>query len=480
MMKKRTILLLLVLGVLVWTTPAYAKNVSVQVPTFPVELNDVAYDNQRATYPLLVYQDVTYFPMTYRMTRSMGLTTAWDNTKGLYIAQHREEDATSVEEMNGKNKLGGKYTASIPNYSIKVNSWSIDNSKEPYPLLNFRGITYFPLSWRYAHDEFGWDIKWDAKTGLQVRPYQDYGIVSSLYALIQVNEKNALFQEYITDYKKFTPEGGGVGYERIGDRYRSYSLNYAEDTLQKVSDKEEEVTWQQYIGEDISSEFTVKGNQVLYKGKALIEELPKECLDYPYIYAHRFAADSGDLLEVTIYYTQTPAPYTPYVRCVFLESGSAVKELTQWDGNSAVRRFYETKTAYYVCSYGRNVSGRFYNSLSTIMKVDKASGKETILNDLYSQYKSLEAIGMVGDKLYVRAIYFGDEEDLKRLTYDSKVNLLQDGYFYIDSDDKLHKVHDYVDGEPFMTPGGKLYVYNSDTLQVINLTDHKKVKQLAD
>ena len=479
MKKKKSVLMLLLLGLLVWATPAYAKNVSVQVPTFPVEINDVVYDNQHATYPLLVYQDVTYFPMTYRMTRSMGLITAWDNTQGLYIAQHRE-DTTLTEEMNSKNKLGGKYTASIANYPIKVNSWSIDNGKEPYPLLNFRGVTYFPLSWRYAHDEFGWDIKWDAKTGLQVRPYQDHGTVSSSYALIQVNEKNALFQEYITDYEEYTPEGGGVGYRRIGDRYRNYTLNYAGDTLQKVSDKEEEITWQSDAGVDIGEEFSLNDRQLCYKGAVIVQEIPEECLDHPYVYAYRFAADSGDLLEVTIHYTQIPAPYTPYVRYVFLESGGTVKELTQWDGNSAVCGFYETKTAYYVCSHGRNVTGRFYNGLCTVMKVDKVSGKETILNDLYSQYRSLEAIGMADDKLYVRAIYFGDEDDLQRIEYDSKVNLLQDGYFYIDSSDKLHKVHDYVDGETFLAPNGKLYVYNSDTLQVINLTDHKKVKRLTD
>ena len=115
------------------------------------------------------------------------------------------------------------------------------------------------------------------------------------------------------------------------------------------------------------------------------------------------------------------------------------------------------------------------------MKVDKASGKETILNDLYSQYGSVEAIGVVDDKLYVRATYFGDEKDQQRVDWHgSRINLFQDGYFYIDSNDKLHKVHDYVDGEAFLTPNGKLYVYNSDTLQVINLTDHKKVTQLAD
>ena len=475
---KRELLLCLLLGVLLWCTPAYAQNVSVQVPTFPVELNDVAYDNQRANYPLLVYQDITYFPMTYRMTRSMGLITAWDNTKGLYIAQHDEGLYPEDEKMNGKNKLGGKYTASIADYPIKVNSWSIDNSKESYPLLNFRGVTYFPLSWRYAHDAFGWDIKWDAKIGLQVRSYRD--LADSYCTLIQVNQTNALFLEQITDYEKYTTESGEIGYTRIGVRDYAYRLNYAEDTLQKVSDTKKEITWQQDISENVSEEFSLNDRQLCYKGAVIVQEIPEECLDHPRVSVQRFVADSGDLLQVTIPYTEIPAPYTPYVRYVFLESGGTVKEMTQWDGDSAVRRFYETKTTYYVCSHARNVIGRFYNSLCTIMKVDKASGKETILNDLYSQYGSLEAIGMADDKLYVRAIYFGDEDDLHRIEYDGKVNLFQDGYFYIDSDDKLHKVHDYVDGEAFLTPNGKLYVYNSDTLQVINLTDHKKVTRLAD
>ena len=476
---KRKLLLCLLLGVLLWCTPAYAQNVSVQVPTFPVELNDVAYDNQRANYPLLVYQDVTYFPMTYRMTRSMGLITAWDNTKGLYIAQHDEGLYPEDEEMNGKNKLGGKYTASIADYPIKVNSWSIDNSKEPYPLLNFRGVTYFPLSWRYAHDEFGWDIKWDAKTGLRVWSMRYFD--SSYFALIQVNEKNALFQQFITDYKEVKREDDDIGYERIGDRYQSYSLSYGADTLRKASDKKEDVTWKQDFGENVSSEFTVKGNQIFYKGKVLIEKLPEECLDHTNILACRFVSDSANLLDVMVRYTETPAPYTPYVRYVFLETNETVKKMPQWNELDRPGKLYETQNAYYVCSDARNVVSRFYNRLSTIMKVDKASGKETILNDLYSQYGSVEAIGVVDDKLYVRATYFGDEKDQQRVDWHgSRINLFQDGYFYIDSDDKLHKVHDYVDGEAFLTPNGKLYVYNSDTLQVINLTDHKKVTRLAD
>jgi len=42
----------------------------------------------------------------------------------------------------------------------------IDNTKEEYPLLLFRGLTYFPLTWRFAVDEFGWAYSFNHKDGL--------------------------------------------------------------------------------------------------------------------------------------------------------------------------------------------------------------------------------------------------------------------------------------------------------------------------
>ena len=41
-----------------------------------------------------------------------------------------------------------KYTASVAAYNIVVNGKKIQNSKEQYPLLQFRDVTYFPLTWR--------------------------------------------------------------------------------------------------------------------------------------------------------------------------------------------------------------------------------------------------------------------------------------------------------------------------------------------
>lgn len=475
---KKMMLLTVLTGLLLWTNPAYAANVIVQVPTFTVKLDDVAYDNQHAMYPLLVYQDVTYFPMTYQLTRSLGLVTGWDDKKGLYIAQH-EEECHEEADMSGSNKLGGKYTATVATYPIMVNGWLIDNSKEPYPLLNFRGVTYFPLSWHYAYEEFGWKIQWDAKAGLQVNAYD--GLSSDSITLIQLHQNSALFQQHITDYDETKNEEGDTVYTRRGDHYQNYRLDFTTDCLYDAGKQQEETTWETYKGEDVSEAFVLNGKQLLYQGKVILNNVPETYTENTQILAKRFSGKSGHLLAVQLYYsTDIPTPYTPYVWYAFLEKQGTVQQVQQWNEADFLSGFYETESAYYLCSSARKVGGRFSNFLHTILKIDKASSKETILNDLYSQYRSLEAIGVANDQLYVRAIYFGDEEDLKRVDwYASKVNPIQDGYFYIDNENNLHKVHDYVDGEPFLAPNGKLYVYNDDHVRVINLTDHKRIPLVA-
>ncbi len=44
----------------------------------------------------------------------------------------------------------------------------IDNSNEEYPLLVFRDVTYSPLTWRFAVDEFGWKYSFDQNSGLVI------------------------------------------------------------------------------------------------------------------------------------------------------------------------------------------------------------------------------------------------------------------------------------------------------------------------
>ena len=190
--------------------------VPVSLPEFPVALNGMEMDNQFTQYPLLVYNDVTYFPMTYQLTRSLGLVTGWEEGKGLYIAQHTEWEQ-GEPDMTGNNRLGGRYQATIPNYPIYVNGWQVKNSGEQYPLLNFRNVTYFPLSWHYAHDEFGWNINWDAKTGLRVDSYGRSN-ASEIVWLAQMENHAALFQQNVNIYQETINEYGNPEYNRVGGK----------------------------------------------------------------------------------------------------------------------------------------------------------------------------------------------------------------------------------------------------------------------
>ena len=60
----------------------YAKETAV-LPAFDVHFNGNKVDSTYREYPLLVYKDITYFPMTYFDSRHLGIVTEWngeDNT----------------------------------------------------------------------------------------------------------------------------------------------------------------------------------------------------------------------------------------------------------------------------------------------------------------------------------------------------------------------------------------------------------------
>jgi len=147
------------------TTWGAAKSVTVTLPNFQVTLNGMAIDNTTRKYPLIVYKDITYFPMTYYDCRFLGIESKWKAATGLEITKAGVPQSYNAETGS---KNAGKYIATIVQTPIKVNGKNVDNSMEPYPLLLFRNVTYFPLTYRFAAEEFDWDYKFDAKTGLSI------------------------------------------------------------------------------------------------------------------------------------------------------------------------------------------------------------------------------------------------------------------------------------------------------------------------
>jgi hypothetical protein len=144
------------------------SSVTVTVPTFDVTLNGHKVDNSYSKYPLLVYKNITYMPMTYHGARWMGLTTSWTESAGLGIAQDASALALEYNNYDTTTKNSSSYTATVASFNITVNGRKIDNTSEKYPLIVFRGVTYFPLTWAFCVNDFGWSYSYTAKTGLVI------------------------------------------------------------------------------------------------------------------------------------------------------------------------------------------------------------------------------------------------------------------------------------------------------------------------
>ncbi|NLK71489.1 MAG: DUF5050 domain-containing protein [Clostridiales bacterium] len=171
MKRRMSYLFLTLVLVIAITVEAYGvqkgNEVSVILPEFKVTLNGEEVNNSYSKYPLLVYKDITYFPMTYNDCRFLGLESYWrGNKEGLFI----EATDVTAAYMPYKTSVQNKryQTAVIPDFPITVNGKSVDNQKEEYPLLSFRDITYFPMTWNFCFNEFGWGYSFDVKNGLVI------------------------------------------------------------------------------------------------------------------------------------------------------------------------------------------------------------------------------------------------------------------------------------------------------------------------
>ena len=157
----------------------FAQEVNVTLPTFDITMNDLKIENEYREYPFIVYKDITYFPMTWMDSRLFGLETNWDGNTGLEVTYTGKLGSYRNYKPDFQTSKNAKYLkASIPtfNVNVKVNGKEIDNSKEPYPILHFRNIAYFPLTWRFTVDEFNWGgYRFTHKEGLNIETVEGYG-----------------------------------------------------------------------------------------------------------------------------------------------------------------------------------------------------------------------------------------------------------------------------------------------------------------
>ncbi len=142
------------------------NEVTVTLPDFDITLNNMEFDNRHAQYPLLVYDNMIYFPMTYYGSRFMGVETTYSVTDGIGVHQNGVRWSWHGYKRYLPNGKTG--TAIIHTGPVQVNNQPVHHSAESYPILLFRDITYFPMTEHYVMDEFGWKYSYSKVDGVSI------------------------------------------------------------------------------------------------------------------------------------------------------------------------------------------------------------------------------------------------------------------------------------------------------------------------
>ncbi len=458
---KKTLLLMFSFFMLLSTSFAIEK-INVKIPTFATSINDTIFNNENEKYPLIVYKDITYFPMTWNMCKSIGLVSGWDDEKGLYISSYLIDG--EYESYKGNNVKNKNYSATIVNYPITINGKKIDNAKEEYPLINFRDITYFPLTWRFASDEFGWKINWDNIKGLDVNTTK----TNNNMFTAQITDEYALLYQDVSSYDKQTDENGDEVYTLNGIKYANYKLNFNNDELSligytdNISDNEKQ---------NINENILIKDGKMYYKNK-VVEGITLSADAFDSV-SSEIEIDECKFIGVCIYENKDiPAPYTPHKYYLFYEKNNEIRLINEWDSSYEFEGAYKFSEGYYLYSNHKNLGGRFNNN-SGIILVMKNDGSVEKLNDKYKDYNSLNMIGVYDNDLYVMAKCFSN---IDAYGY-GDVNAVNDGILKISANGDLEKIYDFVFGEIFMNSKGKIYCIMNMTNEIVNITDRKIVKK---
>lgn len=460
-MKKLRYLLVITALVLLLCGICHAQNVKVKIAPFYTQIEDVSVDNRYVEYPLITYKDITYFPMTHDLCAMLGLSTGFDSKKGLFITKKYFDVDYTPNLFGGSatNYYNAEYDAVIPSYPVYLNGIKIDNTKEEYPLINFRDITYFPMTWRFAYEELNFDIDWSLENYSFILKRGDNYSMAYAY---KADEKNAYLTDKIDVYEERPNEYGDISYHLMYSYWTFYELNLENETLKKLESKQsgEKYELDTNYGKDIAKIIEVTaGEKGLYLGDKLIMECNAENISD--IQASEFETGSdSSLISLVVYTGQIMPPYTHHNEYIIERIGDEFTVL-DWDNKNNFRGvFSDGNGGFYVCSSGYSPynAGRWSNSFSDVYYYRAQSGKLESYAEKYSDIiNSVSVIGKANGKLYVEAVWYDATKDTNG-SMSFNIAPVNSGFYEIDlASGKMTHIYPYIDGETFIAPNGAVY-----------------------
>ncbi len=425
---------------------------TVTIPDYPciIDYQDVYYQDSR--YPLLSYKNVTYFPMTYEYCQALNLSSVWVEGEGLYIVYFPSYGELPIYPTTQNARY---QTAEIADYPIYINGKRVNNATEEYPLLNFRNVTYFPMTWKYAREEFNWETNWDGQTfTLYSSPTNGSGTYATVYDVGETDAKvHKLFTKLVlldADTESYT----------IENTEAYYSFDYATGELTEIPFSQDGYdnyyNWLEAQSAAQERDFSIVDGKIVCEGQALaeIQALKDGSATEAdlYGYANAYTYDGIEIYHFTVYTAkEVPAPYTPresyaYVKkdgqFIFIEENAFIRNAAQ--GNDG--------KIYVNVEFDSGWKGH-YIPAEQLYCLEK-DGTVTKINERYPDYNSMKILGAVNGTLYLKCEWFSDYS-IGNFTY--RISPYQDGYFTFDGTN-LKKIAPYVyTDSDFLTPAGHIY-----------------------
>ncbi|MBF4691554.1 hypothetical protein [Fusibacter ferrireducens] len=240
-MKKKLSISLFILFFLIPAVNSFAEDDKASIVTFDVTINDTSINTINSQYPLIVYKDITYFPLTWGYCRWLGLDIDWDEEKGLKINKNNQFYSYETYEkiINNINK---DHEITLPTYPIFINDVLIDNDTETWPFIVFRDITYFPLTWDLAVETFEWDYSWDEERGLIINKEgaikdKEINLLSLINDLVYIRDYKFEAEIYEKKSKALISTTNGLKTSVINNEELNCELNFENLSIDYYGDR---------------------------------------------------------------------------------------------------------------------------------------------------------------------------------------------------------------------------------------------------
>ncbi|WP_262682253.1 hypothetical protein [Paenibacillus baimaensis] len=441
---------------------AAPKQVKVHMPAFNVELNGILIENEHQKYPLLVYNDITYFPMTWDYSRALSLSVNWDQESGLSILRNNQFRQKPQQSLGFNNDPSHDYTATVADYPINVNWKNIDNANEPYPILQFRDITYFPMTWRFTHDEFEWDTSWDNKAGFKLATIQHkvlyhlfYDEGDFLYAYGNQNDIYQINKSLEGAPVRLAKDAADKIAKHEKDRFQPYQAANFENKNEKVELKDQTIIYKQL--ELLSFSSSTEDKQ---KDKTKSNVMPIALRNKVHSFESIVLPVNNQIsfVHLTVYYSDRDI-YTPQDSFTFIVKDGRAVPVPEFNQRPNYLIPNKDGSSWFISQAPSSMSARTARLRGQVLHVS-SDGTTTSMNN-QTQAENLDLLYVDQGALIIRA--YSDllpPQQIKET----------DGIYALDGNKPAAKLYPYLPGDYYVDASRNLYLLDGMTNRLTNIT----------